>query len=172
MRAFLGVPRNATTPGVMSEVDWLLPKYRTQVKMLRQYHRLVKSRLKKIFQWDKELNSDSTIFSWSSEVKMIFDEWNLSDVYNSGDVFPLKCTIRKVKDLLFLKQQKNIENECRNMPKLRTFVQLKEFNALPAYITKPLSFIQRKYLGSLEIRIKTGRFSRPRLEESDRICQL
>ena len=82
MRAFLGVPRNATTPGVMSEVDWLLPKYRTQVKMLRQYHLLVKkpnNRLtKKIFQWDKQLNSDSTIFSWSSsEVRMIFEACNL-----------------------------------------------------------------------------------------------
>ena len=40
-----------------------------------------------------------------------------------------------------------------------------------------MSFIQRKYisklrLGSLEIRIETGRFSRPRLDENERICLL
>ena len=61
------------------------------------------------------------------------------------------------------------------MPKLRTFVKFKDFFSTPSYLTKPLSFIQRKFLaktrlGCLEIRIETGRYSRPRLPEASRIC--
>ena len=42
-------------------------------------------------------------------------------------------------------------------------------------LIKPLSFLQRKILskirlGSLELRIETGRFSRPRLEVHERLC--
>ena len=45
----------------------------------------------------------------------------------------------------------------------------------PAYVTKPLTFLQKKHLskirlGSLELRIESGRFSRPRLEINERIC--
>ena len=44
-------------------------------------------------------------------------------------------------------------------------------------MTKPLSFFRRKHiaklrLGSLEIRIESGRFARPRLEINERICLL
>ena len=46
---------------------------------------------------------------------------------------------------------------------------------MPAYVTKPLTFLQKKHLsklrlGSLELRIESGRFSRPRLEINERIC--
>ena len=46
---------------------------------------------------------------------------------------------------------------------------------MPAYVTKPLSFLQKKHLsklrlGSLELRIESGRFSRPRLEIHERVC--
>ena len=181
IRAFIGVPRNACNYGVMSEVDWLLPEYRTKLKMLRQYHRMLKmsnDRLtKKVFLWDKQLNDNNVISSWTSEVKSVFESCNMIDVFNSNTIFPLKCTIRKAKDILLLEQQTILSNKCSTMPKLRTFVKFKEFNVLPAYVTKPMSFIQRKYisklrLGSLEIRIETGRFNRPRLDENERICLL
>ena len=63
----------------------------------------------------------------------------------------------------------------RKKTKLRTFVTFKQFNAMPAYVTKPLTFLQKKHLskirlGSLELRIESGRFSRPRLEINERIC--
>ena len=63
------------------------------------------------------------------------------------------------------------------MPKLRTFVKFKNFSRTPSYLTKPLSFIQRKFiakirLGCLEIRIETGRYARPRLTEEARTCQV
>ena len=36
IRAYLGLPKNSCNVGRHSEVDWLLPKYRTQVKIVRQ----------------------------------------------------------------------------------------------------------------------------------------
>ena len=179
IRAFIGVPRNACSLGVMSEVDWLLPEFRTKMKMLRQYHRIVKmsnNRLtKKVFLWDKQLNETNVVFSWTNEVKAIFESCNLLNIYNSNSIFPLKATIKKVKTAFLAEQQNFLRAECSDKPKLRTFVKFKDYNVLPSYITKPLSFKQRKFiaklrLGSLEIRIETGRFSRPRLEENERLC--
>ena len=65
--------------------------------------------------------------------------------------------------------------ECSEKPKLRTFVKFKDFTNTPAYLTKPLSFVQRKVvaktrLGCLEIRLETGQWVRPRLTEEERIC--
>ena len=77
-----------------------------------------------------------------------------------------------------MSQQKNfLHNECSVKPKLRTFLQFKNFDVFPSYVVKPLSFIQRKFmaklrLGCLQIRIETGRYSRPRLEENMRVCQV
>ena len=53
----------------------------------------------------------------------------------------------------------------------------KQFGQLPAYVSKPLSFIHKKIiakirLGSLELRIESGRFSRPRLQVHERVCLL
>ena len=39
-RAFLGVPKNTTTPGVLAEINWLQPIYRAQIKMIRHYYRV------------------------------------------------------------------------------------------------------------------------------------
>ena len=58
-RSFLGVSKTTPIPGIISECNMLLPQYRTQIRMIRQYHRVIKmnsNRLtKKIFLWDKNL---------------------------------------------------------------------------------------------------------------------
>ena len=101
IRAYIGVPKNATNVGVLSEVGWLLPGFRTKIRMFRYYHRLMKmdnSRLtKSVYLWDKSQN----IQSWSSEVKMIFDETNLSNIFESQQIFPIKATIKKVEEMFF-----------------------------------------------------------------------
>ena len=76
---------------------------------------------------------------------------------------------------MLVTQQSVGKHQCESMPKLRTFVKFKDFSNTPSYVTKPLSFIQRKFLaklrlGCLEIRIETGRYTRPRLPEESRIC--
>ena len=66
-RAFLGLPKNVTSFGLASEIDWLLPENNTKIKMIRHFGRLLKtpdSRLmKKVYTWDKQLNESQQIFS-------------------------------------------------------------------------------------------------------------
>ena len=178
-RSFLGVPKTTPISGIISECNLLLPQYRTQIRMIRQYHRVIKmndTRLtKKIFLWDKKVNEENLLNTWHSEVKSIFSANDMSTIYESGNVFELKGVIEKMEKCMLLAQQADIKLKCENMPKLRTFIKFKDFSNTPSYLTKPLSFIQRKFLakirlGSLELRIETGRYSRPRLHEEARTC--
>ena len=178
-RSFLGVSKTTPIPGIISECNLLLPQYRTQIRMIRQYHRVIKmnsNRLtKKIFLWDKKLNVENLLNTWHSEVKSIFAAGNMSDIYENETVFELKSVIEKLQNCMLLAQQADLKIECENKPKLRTFMKFKDFSRTPSYLTKPLSFIQRKFvakirLGCLEIRIETGRYARPRLTEEARTC--
>ena len=40
-RAFLGLPKNVTSCGLLSELDWLLPNYQMQIRMVRYFGRLL-----------------------------------------------------------------------------------------------------------------------------------
>ena len=167
--------------GVLREVDSLLPEYRTQLKMIRQYNRMLSmdnSRLtKRVYLWDKSLNEENIISSWSREVESVFSSCDLNSVYNTGRPFPIKCILEKMKVKFKIDQANFLKGECEQMPKLRTFLTFKKFDKMPAYVSKPLSFLQKKItakirLGSLELRIESGRFSRPRLQVHERVCLL
>ena len=74
-----------------------------------------------------------------------------------------------------IKQNVDLRNRCIEKPKLRTYITFKEFGTIPSYIKIPMPFICRKYLAltrlsNLSIRIETGRFERPRIDENLRIC--
>ena len=143
------------------------------------FNRIVKmgeNRLtKKVFLWDKQLNDANQISSWSSEIKSIFSECNMLNIYDTCSPFNIKSTINEMQQIFKTKQQMYLKAECESKPKLRTFSKIKNFQEIPAYIVKPLTFLQRRFigktrLGSLQIRLETGRFSRPVLEEHLRIC--
>ena len=179
-RAFLGLAKTTPIPGILSEFNLLLPQYRNHVKMVRQYHRIIKmsnNRLtKQIFNWDKSLN-DRVQTTWYSEVQNIFSSNNLQNIFQSNTNFDLQTTLCKLQKNMLLNQQNSLEIQCASKPKLRTFMKFKDFHTTPSYISKPLSFVQRKFLaklrlGCLEIRIETGRYARPRLPEEARICQI
>ena len=40
-RAFLGLPKNVTSCGLVSELDWLLPHYQTRIKMIQYFGRIL-----------------------------------------------------------------------------------------------------------------------------------
>ena len=147
IRAFLGLPKNSCNVGVLSEVNWLLPEYRTQLKMVRQYNRVISmdnSRLtKKVYLWDRSLNDSNEMSSWSNEVKNIFYNCNLNNTYDSMRPFSLKCTLDTMKENFKVEQADFLKHECEQKPKLRTFLKFKQFNAMPAYVTKPLTFLQK-----------------------------
>ena len=178
-RAFLGLPKNVTSVGLISELDWLLPIHQTQTKMIRQFGRILKTPdnrlIKRAYFWDKYLNESSQVTSWTNEVKSILYECSLNQIYDAQQVFCVKNIVKQLKDTLFKKQVREVENECRRMPKLRTFVKFKDFNVLPSHVFKPLSFVERKTvsktrLGILPIRLETARYLRPRVPEEQRLC--
>ena len=72
-------------------------------------------------------------------------------------------------------QQNQIKNACSTFPKLRTFIQIKNFSQTSPCLTLPLTFPLRSVmtttrLGCLPLRLETGRYSRPRLPPEERIC--
>ena len=173
------MPKNACNVGVLSEVDLLLPEYRTRVQMIRQYHRMVcmdDSRLtKRVYLWDKALNDREIVSTWSSEIKNIFQDCNLDLLYTVNCPFELKFIVSNVTSKFKQKQSEYLKTACSEKPKLRTFVLFKIFDETPSFILKSLSFHERRMmsklrLGCLPIRIETGRYSIPRVPEDQRTC--
>ena len=177
-RAFLGVPKQTPISGILSEMNWPEPRSRTQVQMLRHFHRLQKMDnqrlMKKVFLWDRTLNDTGQVFTWSSEIKDILCRNNMGQFYNVPN-FALKSVVKSLKDSLFVKDQTTWQSQCRDLPKLRTFLLFKDFKLESPHIYKPLSFMQKKFmskfrLGMLQLHIETGRYSRPRLPPEERFC--
>ena len=66
--------------------------------------------------------------------------------------------------------------ESLNAAKLRTYVHVSGDCVSKTYLGKPLSHIQRKYmaklrLGILPLRLESGRYERPQLKASNRVCK-
>ena len=121
---------------------------------------------KKVYLWDRSLNDADEMPSWSSEIRNILYNCNLNTTYDHNRPFSLKCTLETMKEHFKIDQANYLKQECEQKTKLRTFLTFKQFNVMPAYVTKPLTFLQKKHLsklrlGSLELRIESGRFSRP-----------
>ena len=180
-RSFLGVNKTSPIPGILSEMNLLLPQYRAQLRMIRQYYRVLKSSdenmSRRIYLWDKSLNDQNTVTSWFSEIGLIFAENNMENIFQSGEIFYLKLVIANLQNSMLLRQQNSLKIKCSELPKLRTFILFKDFYSTPSYLTKCLSFVQRRFvakirLGCLEIQLETGRYARPRLQEEERVCQI
>ena len=121
IRAFLGLPKNSCNMAVLSEVDWLLPEYRTRLNMVRQYNRVLKmddGRLtKKVYNWDRSMNNDGIILSWSSEVMKILYSCGLNPILDNNTPFPLKMTKETIKENFIRYQAEYLGLECRQQPK-------------------------------------------------------
>ena len=95
--------------------------------------------------------------------------------FSYGLTFPLKPVLDAITHKLKKDQSDYLENECANMSKLRTFLLFKHFGSTASHLTKPLTFLLRKAiskvrLGSLELRIESGRYHRPLLKIHERSC--
>ena len=72
-------------------------------------------------------------------------------------------------------QSESLKIQCRSKPKLRTFNLMNNFEKSPDYISKPLSFVQRRVIakvrtGCLPLRLETARYERPRIPAEERYC--
>ena len=123
-RLFLGVPKNTSTHGIISELNQLLPQSRGQIRMIRQFYRLLNmtdaNDCKKVFIWDKNLNEANVVNTWYNEVNHIFTVNGLGYVLQNG-FFDVQNTIKTLKTNMLKKQQIKIEADCNEKPKLRTF---------------------------------------------------
>ena len=176
-RTFLGVPKNTTSSGILAEINWLLPENRTWIRMIRQYYRIKgmsSDRLpRKVLEWDIHLSENSDFRTWYSEVKCILDGNDIP-----ATIAPNTNTtnyIERLKMNLWHKQIIRIRDDCKAKPKLKLYTSIMEFGSTPAYLLKPLSFVQKMFLAKLRLcalplRIETGRYERPRLEASARLC--
>ena len=130
-RAYLGLPKNVTSFGLISEVDWMLPQAQMQIKMIRHFGRLLKTPnnrlMKRIYIWDKYLNESEQISSWSGEIKSILYANNLNVVYDSQQVFAVKHIVKQLEETLFRKQLILVENACKDKPKLKNFSNIQRF---------------------------------------------
>ena len=178
IRAFIGVPRSTPVPGMRAELNWLEPRSRTQLRMVRMFHRisnLPESRLtKRILRWDFKISAEVNFATWSKEIENILCRNNLREIF-VANIFDLTTTIKTLESSLLKKDLDKFHGQCQIMPKLRTYNRVAIFNAAKCYLTKPLSFIQRKFLaklrlGVLGLRIETGRYERPRRLPEERIC--
>ena len=179
-RAFLGVSKSTPKQGLRAEMNWLEPRSRTQLKMLRMYHRLVtmpdQLLTKQIFLWDQKFSANNCNFStWSKEIKEILMRNNLANIF-STNIFDIKSSVESLKKSLLDKDQQKFKSDCKPMPKLRTYNSVADFSTYKCYLSKPLSFIQRKFLaklrlGVLPLRIETGRYERPRKLPEERVCK-
>jgi hypothetical protein len=120
---------------------------------------------KKIFLWDLRLTETHNFSTWTKEVKEVLNR-NDSMALFTTNIFDVKTAISEIRNSLNLKDQHLLENKCKNSPKLRTYNTITEFSSDKSYLSKPLSFVQRKFmaklrLGVLPIRIETGRYERP-----------
>ena len=107
----------------MSEVDWLIPEYRTRFRMIRKYHKMLKMdescRTKKAYLLDRSMNNRDKISSWSNEVKNIFHSCGLHSVCDDEKIFPLKMTSENVKARFKIDQAYYLKNECIQQSKLQ-----------------------------------------------------
>ena len=178
-RAFLGVAKNVTSCGLISELDWLLPQHETRLKMIQHFSRIMNTPTNqlmfKVYRWDRYLNYSKGLINWTSEVKSIFQENNLAHIFNAQEVFPAKNVIAQLKESMNVKQLSAVKIECESKPKLRTFIKFKDFHNLAPHIGKPLSFLERKLIsqlrmGVLPLRIETARYMRPIIPENEQFC--
>ena len=106
-RCFLGLPKNATSAGVLSEMNWPEPVYRAQVRMVRQNFRIVKmdkTRLtKKIHLWDKTFSEVHNIQTWSSEARDVLLTNNLANCFDPQLNFCSQSIIVKLKESMSVK---------------------------------------------------------------------
>ena len=146
-RCFLGLPKSATTAGVLAEINWTEPVFMSQVRMIRHYFRVNQlecSRLtKRVLEWDKSFSELNNLSTWSSEIKYILNTHNLLHYFDSDLAFCIKSTISKLQQSMFVQQSVDLKNRCLEKQKLRTFITFKELGTTPSYISMPMSFITR-----------------------------
>ena len=127
-RAFLGLSKNATMYGLISELDWLMPQHETRIKMIQYYSRIMNTSSNRlsyqVYKWDRYLHQSLKMKNWTSEIKAIFTENNLEYIFNAQQIFPLKSITFELR---------------KNMQIDRYLYHLSTHDKYPSTVIKPFS---------------------------------
>ena len=87
-------------PTLIKPIVVLMPQYRTKIHLVRLYNRILcmdnDKLTKQIYLWDRVLNDNKIVNTWSTEVKLIFEQCNLLGIYASNSDFSLKPTLSAI----------------------------------------------------------------------------
>ena len=182
IRAYLGVGHSANLCGLRSEMGWLEPRSRAQIRMFRYFmkvRQLPCDRLtKKIFIYDQLfMQNNPNLQCFSSEIVQIINRNNL--LFHI-DAVPPKLICKNLENSLLEKDISQFKTQCSKSPKLRTYNSLfsvfVDQKLSDSYTRLCLPFIVRKRLsqlrlGVLPLRIETDRFSRVKVDAKSRFCR-
>ena len=171
MRFYLGVHKFAPVAATKLEMDWLECREKRWLNMLRLFNRISimnPDKLPKIvYDWDRSLGLES----WGSEIRHISASLGIDINSNDGDVFSLTDAYN-----IFLNQNRATwQSEAHRKPKLRTFVQIHDFDSNQLLVKSGLTRYQRSLLsqlkfGILPLKIETDRYQG--IPPDRRICKL
>ncbi|CAG2250049.1 unnamed protein product [Mytilus edulis] len=180
IRTFLGVGKHAPLPAITGDTGWTPIHMKTQCNMIKLWCKLCEIpeyRLcRKTFMWDLNI-SNRYKRTWSNDVKTIMTKCGLQDVYfnQNSERRPTAHIVSCVKNKLVELHQQEWLNALEDMPKLRTYKNIKtDYNVEP-YLKKCLSRQQRSVIarmrsGTLHLEIEKGRFRNVPLDQ--RLCKM
>ena len=159
IRYFLGVHAFTPTEGMYGAMGWATPQMRHHVNMIRFWNRIVNmddARLtKKVFILDWMLCKAN----WSSKVLTVLKTVSSENVLRRR----VQCDIKGIESRLVNNMMLNWEREIQQKPKLRTYIIIKcvfgpeEYLKLPCISRSEKSLLAQLRLGTLTLRIETGR---------------
>ena len=138
----------------------VIPQMRHHANMMRFWNRLVNMDddrlIKKVFMWDWMLNTAN----WRSEMLTVLKTVSSENVFWQR----VQCDIKDIESRLVNNMMLNWEREIQQKPKLRTYIRIKsvfgteDYLKLPCISKSEKSLLAQLRLGTLPLRIETGRF--------------
>ena len=175
-RTVLGVGKRAPLPYLAGDICLLDVQSRNHRYMIRLWTRIISMSRnrnpRKVYLWDRE---SSTKNSWSSEVKSILTKCDQIDCFRENTTNGMNANefVDSIKQKLLEYCATKWKTDVEGMPKLRTYVEIKDCYRQEPIVCKYMSSKQRGVIsklrnGTLPIAIETGRFRKTPLQE--RLC--
>ena len=79
---------------------------------------------RKIFVWDKKVNNNNQVQSWYSEVRTIFIDNEMQDLFESGNIFTLKQVIEKMNKTMLTRQQTILKKSVCRCTQVKNFCKI------------------------------------------------
>ena len=174
IRCFLGVHRFAPNHAIQGDMGWPSSSHRRKLDMCRLWNRLVtmpSSRLPyQVFMIESNMTGNRAN-NWAREMRKLFDDIELSDVYR----LKRTCDLNLVSSSLKYIEEQEWESSRYNKPKLRYYNMVKAIFEPEEYVLSDISKRRRSLIaqlrsGILPLQVEVGRFRNISL--CDRVCIL